>query len=132
MPGPPLLPAWDGTFQISQHQPPAFGNPDFGYWYSPITFGNGAGNASMDGHFLCGATLSMFCDGNVLTCQIQVQGCDAENIWTGVKLGGSTPEGVYDRISGTDITPASLTISLLAGVPEAFPEGSNGPNCQPV
>jgi hypothetical protein len=42
-----------------------------------------------------------------------VENVPGDQIWYGEKVGGQTPEGVYNLVAGSDASPATLTIVLV-------------------
>jgi hypothetical protein len=108
---PGVDPVWTGTLVQS------FTGPSDG-WIS-----GGISEFQMDGLSFC--TARLFFDGctdDVPQWTFIITADNDATIWTGVKVGGNTPEGVYPRTGGIDATPASINIELGAG---ATTPGSN-------
>lgn len=98
---PDLTPIWDGIFRYSTTQ------GDYGLWASGDTnqyYVDGNGNC------LCSIQIRVNCDVDHFNWSLIFDSCG--DIWRGEKIGGQTPVGVYNYVSGTDTEPASLTIEL--------------------
>lgn len=95
-------PAWDGSFNA---------------WFSTAFQGWASGEIntlSVQGNEWCIALLYLDCmGGGTPNWFLSIN--DGGKDWVGTKVGGQTPEGQYDRISGLDATPASVVIALLPG-----------------
>jgi Putative Ig domain len=116
---PSPFPVWDGTFIYFFGD----GNPDDGRtgWDN----GGTAHHFSIEHNKACSASLFFEnCDedGNPLW-DIDVTDIDDGLIWRGLKVGGQTPEGVYNYSVGSSPGPATLTIILIGGT--TTPEGGN-------
>jgi len=100
---PSVNPTWDGAFHLHDPGPPP------GWW---------AGLAltlKVDGKEMCNASLLF--NGCVAGVPLWVLRVESNGFidWNGVKNGGNTPQGVYNRTSGIDASPATVTIVQIAG-----------------
>jgi hypothetical protein len=97
-----VLPTWDGTFKI------LCGTCSWGA--SSAT----QGGCSIQGKWITCATLSF--DGTNWNLTIWFHGnLGFQELWAGIKSGSQFPDGVYSNNGGTQTTPATLTISQIAG-----------------
>lgn len=107
--GPDGAPAFDGSFPFSADGNAP--NPGVTGWVS-----GEAAAFSMDGNFMCFALLSFDgCEADVPQWSLTFGEPALNEIWYGEKIGGETPEGVYNFVSGLEAGPATLTIELQAG-----------------
>lgn len=108
-----VQPAWDGVFG-------SYGDLD-----APFPVGvlgwcgeQEGGTRSINGHRACNMFIRLI-GSDWFMCGVTgyVPG-DSSNIWSGMKAGGATPDGVYiNDMTGLDPTPATVTVIPIAGAP---------------
>lgn len=99
---PTVEPVWDGVFHMR------FGT---NRWVAGeiLTY-------QTDGRIMCNANILFDnCLADVPQWLMQVRASDDTLLWEGLKAGGQTPEGTYDRTDGADSTPASVDVELTVG-----------------
>jgi hypothetical protein len=108
---PSVKPPWDGTF-------PFYMDGDGG-GPNPGVIGFAAGGPGIDGISIAGnkacSVLLLFngCIAGVPQWELNVEDIDGFSIWDGVKVGGQTPEGIFNLTGGFDVAPLTLTIVLV-------------------
>ncbi|HSS96716.1 MAG TPA: hypothetical protein VLK33_06795 [Terriglobales bacterium] len=108
---PSAKPAWDGIFSGYMDGSDEGPNPgEFGWG----TGGTGVNGISIAGNKACSVKLLFKgCIDGVPQWEIDILDIDSQPIWIGSKVGGETPEGVFNLSGGVDASPLTVTIVLV-------------------
>lgn len=108
---PSFKPAWDGTFLFYMDGDSGGPNPGvIGF----ATGGPGASGISISGNKACNVQLLFNgCVDGVPQWELNITDIDSLSLWDGVKIGGDTPEGVFNLTGGADASPLTITIILV-------------------
>lgn len=108
---PSFKPAWDGTFLFYMDGDSGGPNPGIFGW---ATGGPGDSGISISGNKACNVQLLFNgCIASVPQWELLITDIDSNPIWDGNKVGGQTPEGVFNLTGGVDVSPLTLTIVLV-------------------